>query len=64
MTVVLKVGHRNNLQRHEKLSNLCENNKISDEFQYVLECNALALIKKIVKQENAMSNQTLHVSNF
>lgn len=38
----IEVGRWNNLQRHERICNLCNNNQIGDEYHYLLECNALA----------------------
>lgn len=38
----IEVGRWNNLKRHERISNLCNNNQIGDEFHYLLDCYALA----------------------
>lgn len=40
----IEVGRWNNLKRHERICNLCNNNQIGDEFHYLLECYALAWI--------------------
>lgn len=41
----IEVGRWNNLQRHERIYNLCNNNHIGDELYYLLECNVLSSIR-------------------
>lgn len=41
----IEVGLWNNLQRHERIYNLCNNNHIGGELYYLLECNVLSSIR-------------------
>lgn len=41
----IEVGRWNNLQRHERIYNLCNNNHIGGELYYLLECNVLSSIR-------------------